>query len=95
MSLLQLQSETEDLMSPAELERWADVRNTSIEIARAIDLMTYDMETVWDSPTPLERIQVLELAFGECSDDELIWGASVVRRSEIAELRRHYQERNL
>ena len=63
-----------------DLQLWAYVRQTSIEIAQAIyelangDLAT--MQRIYDAPTDQERDQVLQMAWGTAkpSLNTLFWG---------------------
>jgi hypothetical protein len=73
------------------LARWADVRSTSIEIARVIkdaarnragdglDIETA-MQDLWEAPTPDELALVTAAAFEQTDEDVLHWGAETIRR---------------
>lgn len=73
------------------LAQWADARQTSIEIARAIkdaarnragdglDIETA-MQDLWEGPTDAERALIEAAAFATTDEDELHWGVEVCRR---------------
>lgn len=73
------------------LAHWADVRETSIEIARSIIGLarsrvgdSLDVETVmqdlWESPTDDERRAIEAVAFAHTDADVLHWGCETCRR---------------
>lgn len=67
------------------IREWAQVRETSDEIARAIFELTTgaDAQRLWENPTPEEASHVVRRAW-EIADPEegaLYWGAEVFTRS--------------
>ena len=67
------------------LERWAEVRETSLEVAQAIhDVAGGDfdiMSDLWQNPTPEQSVRILRAAFSFTDEDELCWGEEIVRRA--------------
>jgi hypothetical protein len=63
-----------------DIRRWAYCRQTCIEIAQAIQTLAngdYDtMQRIWDAPTPEERKQVLQMAWGTAKPSltTMFWG---------------------
>ena len=67
------------------LKRWADVRNTSEEVAQAIFHFADgddDAQRIWDNPSEDEMAKVIHYAWACAgdSDDTLHWGSQTLRR---------------
>ena len=74
------------------LAHWADVRNTSIEVAREIKRAAADyhdagtpehadlMQQIWERGNHHEMHAILASAFASTSEDELYWGDETFRR---------------
>lgn len=70
-------------MDICEIEKWADSRETSIEIAEIIIDYANTLEEaqrVWESPTKFESQIIKMLAFDKTEDDELYWGCETLNR---------------
>lgn len=70
-----------------DIEKWADSRNTDIEIATAIHGLTIlperTPEEVWEEPTDVEYEEVLRVAFLKTAADILYWGDHTIKRCEL------------
>lgn len=80
----------------SDLAKWADVRNTSIEIARSIRAMARNrigdgldldtaMQDIWEVPSDDDQravVAVVAVAFAGSDKDELFWGEAKFRRPE-------------
>ena len=73
------------LAEDGDLEQWAACRETSFEIAQAIERKAGDcgggerlnrllMHRIWYDPTEEETSEVLRIAFSLCDDSSLYWG---------------------
>ena len=74
------------------LAQWADVRNTSIEIARAIKNVASDhhetdtqehadlMQQIWEDANHHQIHAILADAFSSTEEDELYWGSNTFTR---------------
>jgi len=62
---------------------WADLRNTSPEIAQAIfELANYDeilAEKIWEEGSD----EVLPLAFAKTDKEQLFWGEQTIERKNV------------
>jgi hypothetical protein len=83
-------------MITEELEKWADSRQTSIEVAQAIDEIAPKqyhegfMASIWQDPSFDETASITERAFeladkyasmlGRMGVDELHWGQETIQR---------------
>lgn len=69
------------------LERWADARQTSMEIAKAIfDIAETDDDAhrIWEDPTEDEMTKVMTTAWRDFADDDtttLHWGIERIHRA--------------
>ncbi|WP_392562889.1 YccJ family protein [Orbus sturtevantii] len=66
-----------------EIKAWANLRQTSLEIAEAIfELANYDdavAEKIWEEG----RDEVLPLAFAKTDADKLFWGEQTIERKNV------------
>ena len=73
------------------LAEWASVRETSIEIARAIKDLARNqsgdglavedaMQRIWEAPADAERDAVTAAAFASTDQDALFWGTETMTR---------------
>lgn len=68
------------------LERWAEVREASLPLAKAIFDIAHDDDEahrIWESPTPDEKAKVESIAFSRYAPDEevLHWGIEKITRA--------------
>ena len=69
-------------MTYQELEQWAQSREVSFEIAKAIQYFSNDyeeMHQIWEDPTPKQIIKVMKMAWDLTDEDELYWGHTLYR----------------
>lgn len=63
------------------LNAWADSRNTSIEIAKAIfDLAEANADEIWCAPTPAQVEKIRNRAFEHSDATVLYWGDETIHR---------------
>ena len=71
-------------MSNDDLWQWAESRETSFNIARAIDELAdgdeAQMQAIWETPSDFQVDRVIELAFCWTDADELCWGEVRIER---------------
>ena len=71
-------------MTNQELEQWAQSREVSFEIAKAImDLCggeNKEMESIWNCTSEKQFDEIMEMAWNSTDEDELVWGQTLDRK---------------
>lgn len=66
-----------------DIKSWAEIRETSIEIAEAIFMIAHNDEAlaqkIWEEGSD----EALELAFAKTTEDTLFWGEEKVERKNV------------
>ncbi len=66
-----------------DIQAWAQVRETSIEIAQAIFEVANNNEAIAQKLWEEGNDRALEIAFTKTSDDVLFWGEDRVERKDV------------